>query len=67
MNGKLKKFKKHELSDSMKRKIIGSGANCDTIENFNAAFDLCFGHGFREQELTNCIDAGCLLFDSIGG
>ncbi|MEL6557263.1 MAG: hypothetical protein AAFQ94_03710 [Bacteroidota bacterium] len=63
MNKKLKKFKEHKLSDSMKRKILGSGSNCDTIRSFNTAFDHCYDNGARGDALTSCIDFICDIVD----
>ncbi|MEL6557262.1 MAG: hypothetical protein AAFQ94_03705 [Bacteroidota bacterium] len=63
MNKKLKKFKKYELSDSKKKKILGAGAGCDTIQSFNSSFDLCYDNGKRGDALTECIDFFCEIAD----
>ncbi|MEL6557261.1 MAG: hypothetical protein AAFQ94_03700 [Bacteroidota bacterium] len=61
MNKKLKKFKKHELSNSMKRKILG-GTSCETTDLFNRAFDFCYDSNHRGEYLTGCIDLMCRTY-----
>ncbi|MEL6557260.1 MAG: hypothetical protein AAFQ94_03695 [Bacteroidota bacterium] len=64
MNKKLKKFKKHELSDSMKRKVLGAGSTCETTASFNKAFDFCYDHNYRGEPLTGCINFMCIAYDN---